>query len=381
VAARSTLTLSPRPRTIGPPAERAGRAPAWRGGRRRASLCAFALAVAAVACSGDAPPDSSERSRPLPAVAAYEVTPRDLSRAVQVSGTVEPLVRVRVSTLMAGVLGTLDLEEGDPVVEGQVVAELELTEHRAELARARAELDLVEQRHQRARALAERGLASRAEAADRQRELTIARRAVELWTARLRLGRMTSPIDGVVTRRHVDPGSAVAAHVELLEIADLTRLVVRVALNERDVLGLDPGLVVPTRVDALPDRPLEATIRRVYPTADPDTRRITVELALGEDAVAAGVRPGYLARATLEVDRRRDALAVPTEALLASRGDDRFVYRIVDGVLERRAVVIGVERRSWTQIVDGVEPGDHVVGMNPTNLREGLRVRVARWIE
>lgn len=152
-------------------------------------------------------------------------------------------------------------------------------------------------------------------------------------------------------------------------------------MSERDVVHLDPGQTIEVVVDAYPERKLEATIRRIFPTADADSRRVTVEIALSEIPEQMRVQPGFLARASIEVDRRPDALAVPGEALLASSPGDRFVYAVENDELVRRSVTTGVERRNWTEIVDGLDAGDVIVGTNPTNLREGTRVHVSEWVE
>ncbi|MFU8805715.1 MAG: efflux RND transporter periplasmic adaptor subunit [Bradymonadaceae bacterium] len=348
---------------------------------RTPSILILVLMLGIPGCSKEAPSQAAQRERPLPAVAAYELERRDMSRTIEVSGTLESLQRVQLSSTMSGVLRTLNVEEGDAVTRGQLLAALDLDEPRAELRRAEAELKGIEDRHRRAQTMAERGAIGRAEAEDLARELDVARRTVDLWETRLRLGRLTSPIDGVITRKYIDQGSSVGANDQILEIADLSELVLRVNLSERDVVHLEEGQSIEMYIDAHPDRMINGSIRRIFPSADPTSRRVTVEIALGAEARKIRIKPGFLARARIDVERRVGALAIPTESLLASRGADTFVYRIVDDALERREVETGAERRGWTEILAGLDEGDRVVGTNPTNLREGMSVRIAHWID
>jgi membrane fusion protein, multidrug efflux system len=103
-----------------------------------------------------------------------------------------------------------------------------------------------------------------------------------------------------------------------------------------------------------------------------------VEVAI-PDAAAQGVRPGYLARAELLVDRRERALAVPAGAV-AELGNGHYVMVIGgDERLERRPVTPGITRGGWQEILEGLAPGDRVVATNPLDLSEGTRVRIVGW--
>lgn len=313
-------------------------------------------------------------------VAGYEIEPRDLSRIARMSGTVEPVKQIRVKAYADGVLTTLNVREGDRVEAGELLAATELAEFRAELGRARAEINKLQQELERKRPLAEQEAIQSAEVEQLESDLEIAKRDADIWQTRIELGRMTAPRDAVVTNRYVDPGSSVSANEEVLELADMSTLVIPVRMSERDVGAIDREASLEVTVDAYPDHPLEATIRRVFPTADADSRRVTVELELGEIPEEIDVKPGYRARAAIEVDRRRDRVAVPSPSLLASDGDDQIVYVIENDELVERSVETGVERRNWTEITEGLQPGEVIVGTNPTNLREGTRVHVSQWV-
>jgi len=161
----------------------------------------------------------------------------------------------------------------------------------------------------------------------------------------------------------------------------MSTLVVRVGVSDRDVSGIVTGALIPLVMDSLPGETVVSIVRRVFPSADPTSRLVPVELEITGVPAGLSVRPGYLARATLNVDSRSDVLAIPGEALLASEGDERWVYMIVDEHLERRDVETGVTRRNWTEVLDGLVPGDIIVGTNPTNFRDDMQVRITQWVD
>ena len=348
----------------------------------RTMLLAMTLPVLLLSCS-EAADESQDTSEPRGvAVAAYEVKSRDLTRVVNRTGTVEARHSIRIASQMAGNILEVHFEEGDRVTADQVLARLDTREHQAQLTRARAVLSRAQTDYDRVNELLERGAISRSEYDEVAADRDVASAEVELWETRVDFGTIRASQDAVITARHVEAGDAVSTNEILFEMADDSVLRVRLAVSDRDVGGITTGSELPLRMDALPDTTVTATVRRVFPAADPGSRLVPVELELTGIPDGVTVRPGYLARATLDIDSRDDVLAVPGEALLGSEGDEYWVYIInTENRLQRRHVTPGVARRNWTEILDGLEPGEIIVGTNPTNFQDNMLVRVTQWID
>nr|WP_051076329.1 efflux RND transporter periplasmic adaptor subunit [Thioalkalivibrio sp. ALMg11] len=311
-------------------------------------------------------------------IAAVELQPRDLSRELMVSARVEPMARVRLAARTDGVVEAVHVEEGDRVEQGETLVELDVAEERAELARAEAHAEEARLEYARSSELRDEGIASRASYERARAALRSAQSEQALWQARVDYGTLAAGRDGVITERMVEPGEAVAARDTLLELVDVTTLVLRPGVSELDVRDLVVGQDVPIRLDAFPDTDYVAEIRRIFPVASPASQQVTVEIALPTEAAENGVRPGNLARIRMTVDDRPDALAVPAAAI-GEDGDQRYVYVVVDEQLERRTVETGVTRGPWTEITDGLEAGEIVLATNPIDMREGQRVRIVGW--
>jgi membrane fusion protein, multidrug efflux system len=185
---------------------------------------------------------------------------------------------------------------------------------------------------------------------------------------------------GVITQKFVESGMAVTSGESLFVLADVSTLVVRVGLSDVHVPHLSAGQPASVLVEGPDAERWPASVRRVFPSADPDTRLRTVEFALERQPGRTPPPPGALARVLVDLDERPGALAVPNEALLASAGGTPFVYVIEDDRLVRREVVTGVSRGDWTEVLEGLEPGELVVGSNPARLGEGMRVRVTERV-
>lgn len=343
------------------------------------SILLVTISVLFSACSEKSSYSPSEHAAGTP-VAGFEVTHLDLSRTVTASGSVEALHINMVGAPFSGIMESVSVEEGDEVQPGDLLATYDLAEIRAELRRATAQVSEVEQRLERLERLLEREAISRSEYEDVRAELSVAEAEKDVWQTRSDLGQVHAKSSGVVTGRYIEPGSPVSANEQLFRMENLNQLVLRVGLSELDVIHVNRGDSVEVKFDAYPDQPVMATVRRVFPSAESSSRRFPVEIELtGNPNIP--VRPGFMARVHLNVDRREQALAVPSESLLASQRGEQFLYTIQADTLVRTDVEIGVARRNRTEIRSGLQPGDVVVGTNPTNLSEGTHVRITEWID
>ena len=343
----------------------------------------FAVACAAVlsACGSKPEPSGQQNTRErssLP-VRAYEVSQRDLSRRIQLSSPVETLRTIALAARTAGIVREVFVETGDRVSAGQLLAELDVREQRAELARAEAALREAQTNFDRLKRLRDSNYIDEASFNTAQSTLDIAGSDVELWRTRVDFGRIVSPIDGHVIGRMVEPGASIGSLATAFEIANLNELVVRIGVSELDVGEIEVGSEVPLRVDALREAgPLAGKVRRIFPAADGASRLLTVEISLPE-AFERGVRPGFLARADLLVDYKQDVLAVPAGSV--GMGEQQYVMVInEDSELVRRAVSTGVIRGDWREILGGLEPGDQIVSSNPLDLAEGDLVRIVETV-
>lgn len=331
-------------------------------------------------CSSESESGSSSES--AAAIAGYEISPINMSRIVRASSTIEAENVITIASRMSGLITEMRVREGDTINAGDLILRFDVEEQQAELERARAELDLANAIYERNRTLFERNTISSAEYEETRANKIIAESDVQLLETRVSFGTVRAPQTVTVLRRHVEEGDAVSANEPLIQAADLNRLVIRVGIPERDVVHLDRGQQAEFTIDAYPDQLFNGTIERIYPSADPESRLFTVEIKVTSDQQNRIIRPGYLARVSMDADRRENVLAVPSESLLASGRDERFVYVInSDNRLERRDITTGIERRNWTQILDGLNEGEIIAGANPSNLRENQLVQVTRWVD
>src|SRR5919202_4536940 len=195
--------------------------------------------------------------------------------AFRVSGVVEEVTQVR------GADGrTRNLQDGDPVRRGDVLARLRPDEFRDQVSDAQAALQQAQADFERASQLYENRSVSKADYDAAYARYTASR--VRLSQAELsqRDATLRSPSDGVILKRAVEVGSLAGPSAPAFTVAD-TR-VVKVVFGVPDVIvtGLRPGGRLKIQAEAIPGATLEGRITRISPSADPNSRVFEVEAAL-----------------------------------------------------------------------------------------------------
>lgn len=336
------------------------------------------LAALAAACSGGSeaqPPGSGGPAGPTP-VAVAAVERRDLAREVVLTGPVEPLRLVGVNSRAAGTILSVNVVEGDRVRPGVLMAELDARETSAQLDRARAVLANARTAFERAEQMRAAQIVTEAEFEQARAAYATAQSDVDLWETRLDFTRVLAPTAGVVTAKLIEAGSAVSVNQRLFDIADDSLLVVRVQMSELDVVHLRPGVPVAVQLDAQPGALLAGWVRRVFPAAEAQTRLVPVEVALRTPPGGVMVRPGFLARARFDLERRPGAVVVPASAVGAG-GAGAYAFVVQADTLVRRPVETGMTSGGLVEILQGLAPGELVVTSGQVNLRSGMPVRIA----
>jgi membrane fusion protein (multidrug efflux system) len=297
-----------------------------------------------------------------------------VSRSSVIAGMLEPIRTVGVNAQLSGILLSLTAEEGHRVRQGDVLAEIDARELEAQARSAEASLKFAQSTVERSEQLFKQQIITLAELERDRAAFESAKASSEQLQTRLGYARVMAPITGIITEKRIEAGDIVSSSTRLFSVADVSTLVTRIQVSELEVSTLRAGDMVPLTVDALGGQKVQGRIRRVFPSADSATRLVPVEVALSGSQLS-GLRPGYTVRATLSLDRRDNALLVPSRAVSGPSGA-RAVYVVTGGVVERRAVRVGSDMAGQSEILEGVSEGDSVIVSGTSMIREGAKAKV-----
>jgi membrane fusion protein (multidrug efflux system) len=297
-----------------------------------------------------------------------------VAREATVAGVLSPIRSVGVNAQLGGALLSVRVEEGDVVRVGQVLAEVDSREVRAQLRSSEANLALAKSTAERSAVLYKDRVVTAAEHERDQAALASAQASVDALRLRLAYAQVRAPVSGVITDKRAEAGDVVGAQARLFTIADVSTLVVRVQVSELDITGIHEGQAADITVDAITDAKFRGTIRRIFPAADSVTRMVPVEIGVAGPATAR-LKPGYLARVTVKLGERPGVLLTPLSSVVGAR-DARAVYLLHGAKVERRLVRVGQASGDVVEILEGISEGDTVVIAGAEQLRDGAEVRI-----
>lgn len=366
-------------------------------------------ALVALAAAGVFAWDRLAPATPVESYITATVQLGDIEDATTAIGTLQPRDYVDVGAQISGQLSRLYVDVGDVVAEGQLLAEIEATVHRArveagkaqlnnlraQLADREAQLVLARQQHERQVSLmrenatseqalesARAGLASAAAQVDAiKAQIQHTESTLKADEANLGFTMIRAPMAGTVVSLSARQGQTLNANQQapiILRIADLGTMTVQAQVSEADVSRLEPGMGVYFTTLGRPDRRWRGTLGKILPTPEvvnnvvlyhalfdvpnPEGELMTQMTAQVFFVSAAAESVVLVPRAALETT------AEPVRwnaAARAAEGEDRVAATVQvlgeDGNVTRRAVTVGIVNRVAAEIVEGLEPGERVI--------------------
>ena len=389
------------------------------------TVLAIALALAS-ACSSSPADDRgpSSASRDPVQLHVAPVTIRDRAVALTLDGTLLADEESNVTGVVSGRVVKVHVERGSKVEAGQPLIELRDVDYRlqqktakAQLAEARARLgmkgdrppdptkmpdvlaakaewDLAKADFERAEQLVASGALSQAEldtartrlSSTKERHQTMLNAArgsvAALNTAKATLAQVSAsaeetivraPFAGEVVERMISPGEWVMPQTQLVTIVRIDPLRIELSVPQQHLRDVQPGQKVALRVDALPDKTFEATVRYVSAAVQRDTRSLRVEAVVpNPDGL---LRPGLFATARLETGGEQKVAEVPADAVRTEAGVSR-VFVVADGTVQERVVSVSERTTDTVVIAEGLAEGDVVAVDELDRLGDGVAVEV-----
>lgn len=335
------------------------------------------------------------------------VSRHSITNTVTATGTVEPVTEVEVGTQVSGIIDKLYADYNDQVTAGQLIAEMDKVNLKAELASAQAQLassktefEYQQKNYARSKVLYEKKLISdsdyetatynyeKAKAAYDQNQAAMVkvRRNLEYAT-------ITSPIDGVVIDKAVEEGQTVAAGFETPTLftiaADLTKMQVIADVDEADIGNVEDGQRVTFTVDAYPNDTFEGVVKQIRlgdsssssSSTTSSSTVVTYEVVVTADNPDLKLKPRLTANITIYTLERENVLTVPTKSLrfvpeakilgelgltVANENTEapagkRLVW-IKNGTgLQPKAITVGSTSGSFIEVTEGLSEGEEIV--------------------
>ena len=287
------------------------------------------------------------------------------------TGSLQAVTTVHIFNEEEGRIVELPFYEGDAIEQDAILARIDDRLIQAELNKAEATLKQAKVDVKRLDSLYRKKLASEDELARARTALELARAEVSLLQTRMAHTRIKAPFSGIISERLKETGDVVPVHSHILTLFDPAQIKIVIPVSELLLSNINIGDAVQIRIDALGEQQYPATVKRIFPTIDPQTRKGMMEMQFA--TIPEGARPGQLCRVTVNTQTtpRRN---VPFAAI---RHDSlgEFVYRIKpDNTVESVRVQTGILLGNQMEILEGIEVNERVVVKGFIGLRDGKKI-------
>ena len=332
-----------------------------------ALLSAGLLASCSSSSSSKATEEQSADTVRLVEVAPAEM--RALSLSEEFTAQLEAKVVNNITAQAGGRLKQLLVKVGDRVGAGQAVARMEATQA------SQAQIQLADAKTNFARMdeLYKVGGVSKA-------QWEQAKSAVD--QAKLAYGNaaentvLRSPISGFVTAKNYDNGDMTSPQLPVVVIQQIAPVKAVIGVSEQYYSYLKKGAAATLSVDALGEETFSGIVTNIFPTLDPVTHTVSTEIEIANKDLK--LRPGMYARVYLDFGTK-EALTVPDKAIVRQAGSGaRYVYVFSGGKAVYRAVELGQQQGDLYEVVSGLNAGDQVIISAPSNLKNGLSVKLRK---
>jgi RND family efflux transporter MFP subunit len=339
----------------------------------------------------------------VPQLRTAAVEPASATMLVSLPGTTLAFAQADIFARASGYIERRNVDIGDQVKAGQLLAEISAPEIEHEIAQAEAALSQSEAtlRQQQANAdlarvtwgrdkpLVKEGWVTR-EQGDvdsqtlqaRQAAVGVAQANIAAQQAQIKVLQQSkdylsvlAPFDGVVTRRNIDLGDLVQADATggtfMFTVMQTDVLRTWVYVPQDQAFGVEPGVEAVVRVPELPDRSFPGKVTRIADALDPNTRTLLTEIDVPNPDGA--LSSGIYCTVELHIPQKAPSVIVPADAVVFD-AEGLHVALVKKGIVHMQEIAILRDFGTEVEISDGLEPGDQVVLNPPVNLAEGSRV-------
>ncbi|MHB8918326.1 MAG: efflux RND transporter periplasmic adaptor subunit [Desulfocucumaceae bacterium] len=318
-----------------------------------------------------------------------------------ITGKTEAVDTVTIIPKVAGKVSQVAVDVGSRVKAGQVLMKIDMSDIEATrdqyraavddaesgIKKARIDLDTARDNYERASALFKSGALSKSdfdnkyaapyELARLQAEETApnklaqSRAALQSVEANYANSVITSPIDGEITARQINPGETCSTSKPVILIANMSGMVVVSYVDDKKINSLKVGQQVSVKMESV-DRLLQAEVKSISYTIDATAKGYQVKFRItgGDESV----KPGMFAR--VYADGGSDKQFVFPKTALAGSGESQSVFVFSAGKVARVPVQVEKISDSYVVVKSGITEGQDVVVYSSTRLEDGMAVKV-----
>lgn len=306
-------------------------------------------------------------------VTVHVAFPESVDEIIQSTGIVLANEEVLLKAEISGRAERILFQEGRRVAKGDLLLKLNDDELQAQLLRLISQEKLAQEKERRRKLLFEKQNISPEDYENALNELTSVQAEVQLVQARIAKTEIRAPFDGIAGLRYVSEGSSISPDTRIASLQNIVMVKLDFSVPGKYANTVKKDQIVYFTITGM-DEKHTARIYAVEPKIDPVTRSVQIR-AISPNPEGK-ITPGAFAKVELVLSREKDALMVPSEAIVPELQGQK-VFLLKNGVVASQSVETGVRTERMVQITSGLRTNDTVLTSGLLQVRPGIPVRIA----
>jgi membrane fusion protein (multidrug efflux system) len=285
------------------------------------------------------------------------VNPTVLDQTIAISGTLKPFEETVLMPEVAGRVVEINLSEGGFAKKGTLLVKLFDGDLQAQLKKSKAQLQLEEQTEKRQSELMKVNGISQLDLDQTILQINSIKADIEVLNVQINKTEVRAPFDGTIGLRNISVGAQITTATALATIRDVRHLKLDFSVPEKYSSTIKPGFKVKFTVQG-DENKYDATVMATEQGIESDTRNLNGRAIVeGNNTVLI---PGEFANVELRLSENKDALMVPTEAVIPQARTKQVIVA-KSGKASFVTIITGIRNSSSVQVLSGISPGDTVV--------------------
>lgn len=302
-------------------------------------------------------------------VEGYKVIPTPFNN--EVTATAELLAKEQVSLMapMSGQVLEIFFDEGKQIKKGQPIIHIDDRSWKAQLVGLEAELDAANKDFERKKALLAIEGSTQEEVDNAFSAIEILKSQIQQLQVNIDLANVTAPFSGWLGMRNFSTGAFLREGEIITTLTDINQLKVDFSISQDYKSSIQTGKNILVLVE---NDTLRATIYAIDPLIDAQSRRLTVRALLNQPP-GRTIMPGTFAEVLIATDFIKDALLIPTQAVVPSI-NEQTVYVYKSGKALKKVIQMGNRTAEKVHILTGIEAGDTLITTGLLLIKDGMAV-------
>jgi membrane fusion protein (multidrug efflux system) len=296
---------------------------------------------------------------------------------IQLPGVIEAQESLTVQSEVTGKIEKFNVDDGDEVKKGEILAVIEKSDYLARLDQAEAGLVLAEQKLRRSKRLKKQGAIPQSEldsvlASHRDAKATVQTAGNNLSRCSIR-----APFGGIINKRHITLGTLVTPGSEIVDLLDNHKVKVNIGIPEADVVKVSRIESTEFTVDSLKGKKFRG--KKTFLSIKPISQAKVYNLQLSVDNKDRLLRPGMFVEANI-VKEKKKTIVIPLYTVI-TRGSEQFCYITENEKAVRKDVTLGIKKGKYVEITSGLNIGDELIVEGQRQIDNGSKVTVIEKID